>query len=78
MAKKLTSGQKAARAAVRAAAREVIAKVDSMKGRRESNEFTAHFHLDCDRRNVGNVSRYGLPVYAYSWTRTKPVKDQSP
>jgi hypothetical protein len=45
--KKLTEGQKKARACVRDAARAVLREVDAYDSRRNAVEFTAWFHLDC-------------------------------
>lgn len=59
MAKRLTEGQKKARAAVRRAAREVIRRVDEMNWRKECVEFAADFHLSCIRYDKAKI--YGEP-----------------
>lgn len=68
MGKKLTDGQKKARAAVRAAAREVIRRVDEMDWRRECTEFAADFHLSCIRYDkalfYGKPASMDMPIYS--------------
>lgn len=47
MSKRLTEGQRKARACIRAAVREVIRRVDEFDCRRNGIEFSADFHLSC-------------------------------
>ena len=65
---KLTPGQKAARRAVKAAAKKVIAEVDSMNWRKECVEFRADFHLSCIRYDKGTMNgkaaQCDMPVYS--------------
>jgi hypothetical protein len=64
MAKKLTAGQKKARALVRDAAKRVIAELDLYESRRNCVEFDVHFHLSCWQHMNGNPNhKQGWPVY---------------
>ena len=81
MAKKLTDGQRLARAAVRAAARDVIKKLDELECRRECVFFETHFHLKCWRFDRGHAFgrpiQSGMPVYAYAWSgRREPSVEE--
>lgn len=78
MTRRLTDGQKKARAVVRAAAKKLIQELDAYSGRRESVLFEAHFHLECWRFDKGYAFGFpiksGLPIYAYSWAgRREPT-----
>ena len=65
--KRLTDGQRKARAAVKEAARRVIAEVDALTWRKECVEFRADFHLSCIRYDAATSSlgrvRSDMPIY---------------
>jgi hypothetical protein len=69
MTKKLTEGQKRARAVIRAATRRIIAELDEWRDPDRYVDFTADFHLDCIRYDgqlyAGRPWGTSWPIYVH-------------
>ncbi len=64
MSKKLSAGQKKARAMVREAAKRVIAEFDLYECRRDAVEIDIHFHLSPWQHQDGNPNHKTCwPIY---------------
>lgn len=59
MTKRLTEGQKLARAAIKASVRKLLKELDTHRSNEAYVDFTTYFHMDCVRYDLAKI--YGEP-----------------